>query len=345
MLDLPPEFILTIENTFEEKGRRWLENFPALLKEAARRWDLTDIQPVPNLSYNFVAFAQRLPSPRGRGFGGKCETVVKLGVPNRELTSEIAALRYYNGCGACRLLDADADQGMLLLERLQPGHMLASLTDDERATRIAVQVMQNLWEGSNDSNRFQTTTSRSPRTSAGSGREPAPAGGVEEDVTTKFISLRDWFDGFQRMRQRFAGGKGPLPSGLVESAESLSRDLLSENKDEVLLHGDFHHYNVLESERGWLVIDPKGVIGPRGYELGPLLFNPIDRFLNEGNPQVRTERRIAILSEMLDMEAERIRAWAICHAVLSAWWCVEGNDPGGREYSLRCAEIFNGMRV
>jgi hypothetical protein len=48
--------------------------------------------------------------------------------------------------------------------------------------------------------------------------------------------------------------------------------------------------------------------------VGPLLFNPIDRFLNEGNPQARKEKRID---------------------VLSAW----------REYSLRCAEIFSQVRV
>jgi streptomycin 6-kinase len=178
--------------------------------------------------------------------------------------------------------------------------------------------MQNLWKCSSDFSRSEAT----------------------KVAITSFIRLQDWFDGFQRLRDRFNSGTGPLPKGLVESAESLSRDLLSENKDEVLLHGDFHHYNVLESERGWLAIDPKGVIGPRGYELGPFLINPIDRFLNGGNSRAQTERRIAILSELLGMERERIRAWGICHAVLSAWWSIEGNDPGFGEYSIRCAEIF-----
>jgi streptomycin 6-kinase len=63
-----------------------------------------------------------------------------------------------------------------------------------------------------------------------------------------------------------------------------------------------------EDGKRWLAIDPKGVIGPRGYEVGPFLFNPIDRLLSEGNPRVRTERRIVILSDLLAMERERIRA-------------------------------------
>jgi streptomycin 6-kinase len=293
---------------------------PALLEEACSRWELTDVQPVPNLSYNFVAFA-RLPErsrwsssreaayrdqAQSKGVG---EVVIKLGIPNRELTSEIAALRLYNGRGACRLLDANAEKGMLLLERLQPGRMLAELKDDIRATEIAADVMYQLWQS-------------------------APEDKVE------LIQLKDWFNGFKRLRKRFNGETGPLPKRLVEIAESLSTDLLAENKDETLLHGDFHHFNVLESARGWLAIDPKGVIGPRGYEIGPFLINPNDRFLNGSNPKAQTEKRIAILSEMLDMERERIRSWAICHAVLSAWWSIEDNDPGWGEYSLRCAEVF-----
>jgi streptomycin 6-kinase len=369
MIDLPSEFIQTIKNTFREDGKRWLESFPTLLDEASHRWGLIDVRPVPNLSYNFVAMAQsgasdskRTPALAGGARGRRArpsttgfdklnpplrtEIILKLGVPNRELAGEIAALKIYDGHGTCRLLDADPEKGMLLLERLQPGHMLATMEDDERATRIAAEVMKSLWRSSSDFaehpvrvSRYKTTT-LAPRP----GREPIgarrPAGGAGEFVPTNFIYLKDWFDGFKCLRQRFNGGTGPLPEKMVEIAEALSSDLLSENKDETLLHGDFHHYNVLESERGWLAIDPKGVVGPKGYEVGPLLINPIDRFLNKSNPRVQTEKRIAILSEMLGMERERIRSWGICHAILSAWWSFEDIDPGWGNYSVRCAEIF-----
>ena len=328
MPELPLEFIQTIQNAFEGDGNSWLKSLPALLEEASQRWNLTDIQPVPNLSYNFVTFANQSPSSRTRLPLGEGNFVLKLGFPHEELKSEIAALKLYDGRGACRLLDSDAEKGMLLLERLQPGHMLAMLEDDDRATRIAADVMKSLWRCSNELP-----------------KHPAEGPWMGERVsgfstTTEFIQLKDWFDGFKRLRQRFNGGTGPLPKGLVETAEKLSSDLLSENKDEMLLHGDFHHFNVLESGRGWLAIDPKGVIGPRGYEAGPLLINPNDRFLSGSNPKVQTGRRIAILSEMLDMERERIRSWGFCHAVLSAWWSIEDGDPDGREYSLRCAQIF-----
>jgi len=299
MTDLSPEFIQTIQNTFDADGKAWLTGLPDLIAETSHCWNLTDITPVLKLSYNFVAYANR---------DGK-SLVLKIGIPRDELISEIAALRLYTGRGACRLLDADIEKGTMLLERLQPGRMLSTLKDDEQATHIAAEVMSQLWR-------------------------PAP------ENQFNFIQLKKWFAGFKRLRRRYNGKTGPMPENLVEIAETLSQELLVENKDEALLHGDFHHFNVLESERGWLAIDPKGVIGPKGYEVGPLLINPNDRFLSGSNPQAQTEKRIAILSEMLGMERERIRSWGICHAVLSAWWSIEDNDPGGGEYSLRCAEIF-----
>lgn len=294
---MDPTFVQTIINTFGGDGESWLTALPDLIAEATRRWNLGDIQPVSKLSYNYVAFANR-----------KEESIVlKLGVPGKELTSEIAALQYFDGQGVAQVLDADIEKGMLLLERLQPGNMLSEMEDDEQATRIAADVMRQLWQ-------------------------PAPK---DKD---ELIQLKDWFKGFERLRGRFDGKTGPLPEKFVETVESLSAEFLKENKDETLLHGDFHHFNVLKSARGWLAIDPKGVIGPKGYEVGPLLINPNDRFLNGSDPKAQTERRVAILSERLNMERERIRDWGFCHAVLSTWWSIE--DGSNWEYGIRCAEIF-----
>jgi len=66
----------------------------------------------------------------------------------------------------------------------------------------------------------------------------------------------------------FNGGTGPLNSKLVERAEQSAKDFFAENHMPVLMHGDFHHFNVLSSERGWLVIDPKGVIVPQALRWG-----------------------------------------------------------------------------
>ena len=303
-LNLPSSFITTILNTYRDNDRRWLAELPALIDAASRCWGLTDITPVENLSYNFVAYANR-PSTALRSAQG---AVLKIGVPNPELTREMAALRLFNGDGAARLLEADPERGMCLLERLRPGEMLAALADDDQRTYLAADVMLRLWR-------------------------PAPQ-------ELPFIKLSDWFAGLDGLRQRFCGGTGPFPQRILEMAEALIPELFATSSPPLLIHGDLHHFNILSSGRGWLAIDPKGVIGPPEYEVGPLLINPIPDFLRGSAAVRQAERRIAILSERLGFAPQRIRDWAICHAVLSAWWDIEDNGEGS-EYAIACAEAYS----
>jgi len=342
-LNLPLEFINNIEGVFGEAGRQFLADLPASIEEASQRWGLIDVKPSPTLSYNFVAFARRgwVTQPNGRENLAPAEDVVlKMGVPNRELKSEIAALRLFNGEGACRLIDYDEENYWMLLERLKPGVMLVTLEDDEEATHIAADVMQRIWspiehvtlsEAKSLIHADERLFGRDERSLTPSRR---PFGRVTYD---KFIQLSDWFDGLKKLRTAFNGGTGPLNEKLVERVEQSVKDFFSENHRPVLMHGDFHHFNILSSERGWLVIDPKGVIGPACYEVGPLLLNPWDDLLKMNNPQEVTKRRIDILHEHLGFERERIHEWGLAHAILSAWWSIE--DHGDWHY----AASFAGM--
>jgi streptomycin 6-kinase len=143
----------------------------------------------------------------------------------------------------------------------------------------------------------------------------------------------------KKLRAKFNGGTGPFDKNLVERVEQSVRDFFIENHKPVLMHGDFHHFNILSSERGWLVIDAKGVIGPAGYEVGPFLINPWGDMLNGIRQKRMTERRFDILHEHLGFERERIREWGVAHAVLSAWWDIEDNTGRG-EYALDFAAML-----
>ena len=74
------------------------------------------------------------------------------------------------------------------------------------------------------------------------------------------------------------------------------------------------------------------------------MLNPWDKFTQFPDTVRISERRIAILAECLDFDRQRIRAWAIAHSVLSAWWDLEENGAGG-EYSIACAGIFDQVKV
>jgi streptomycin 6-kinase len=242
--------------------------------------------------------------------------VLKAGVPHKELFSEIAALKVYDGSGAARLLQADAEQGVFLLERLRPGTVLTTLADethDEEATSIAASVMLALWK-------------------------PAPEGST-------FPTIADWAQGMQRLRSRFNGGVGPFPVRLVEEAEGLFTDLLFSMAPPVLLHGDLHHDNILAAEGApWLAIDPKGIIGEPAYEVGALLRNLWPERHRLSNPSRILERRLSILSEELGLDRERLRGWAVAQAVLSAWWSVEDNEDGWQP-TIAIAKMLSGLKA
>jgi len=309
---LPKDFVQTIVEVWGEEGEAWLARLPAAVAECEGRWSLEVEPPFPNLSYNYVAPAT---TRDGR------EVVLKLGVPRAELVTEIEALRLYDGRGMVQLLDADVEQGILLLERLRPGSDLHELGDDEKATEIAAGVMRRFWR-------------------------PLPE-------NHPFPSVHDWAEGMKRLRAEFAGGTGPFPKRLVETAEGLFAELLGSMDELVLLHGDLHHYNVLSAEREplrqaqglhrenrggrlWLAIDPKGIVGEPAYEPGAWLRNPLD-LTSWPDVQQVTARRVDQFAEILQLDRQRIIGWGIAQDVLSAWWDYE--DFGrGWEPGSSCAE-------
>jgi streptomycin 6-kinase len=281
---------------FEDQGVAWLAGLPALLAECERRWGLTIAPAFPNLSYNYVA-----PAVRADGL----EIVIKLGVPNPELSSEAAALRVYDGRGSIRLVDADADAGILLLERVRPGTTLADLTDDDAATAIAADVMRQLWR-------------------------PAPP-------DHPFPTVERWSKSLFELRGRFGGGTGPLPEHLVALAASLATELIGSMAAPVVLHADLHHGNILAAERQpWLAIDPKGVAGEPAYEVGALLRNPMPQILAMPQPRRVLARRVDLLAERLGFDRQRLIGWGVSQAVLSACWSLE---DGGDEWVGLMAEL------
>ncbi len=74
----------------------------------------------------------------------------------------------------------------------------------------------------------------------------------------------------------------------------------------VLVHGDFHHHNVLRSGRGPLAIDPKPMLGEPEYDVPSFLWNPLPYRMR---PEVTEQRLAAFAAAGLD--EERMRRWAV----------------------------------
>jgi streptomycin 6-kinase len=283
-LDFPPPFARRIVDSQGDAGRAWLDALPSVVAGLEQQWDMTIGAPF-ELSFNYVTRAR---------LANGTDAVFKIGPwEDGEIEREMDALRQYDGHGACRLLAVDSPGKAMLLERLRPGTMLleTAVSDDDAATRIGAELMQRLWQ---------------------------PAESLPEPG--RFKPLAEWFTRALALHRATYGGPGPFPAAVLERAEAIAMHLLASAPREVLLHGDFHHYNVLSSDRApWLAIDPKGMLGDPGYEIGPFLLNP------HGPPKAASllVRRLDIFAEALSYDRVRLREWGIAHAVLSAAWSAE----------------------
>ena len=106
---------------------------------------------------------------------------------------------------------------------------------------------------------------------------------------------------------------------LAAQAQQVFKDLLASSPEPVVLHGDLHHGNLLRGHDGWVAIDPHGVTGDPAYDAGPLFFNP----LNRDDCARLVGRRLEVLTAVLGVERDRLRAWGFVRAVLSAAWTLE----------------------
>jgi streptomycin 6-kinase len=138
----------------------------------------------------------------------------------------------------------------------------------------------------------------------------------------ELIPLADWFRELEPAAARYGGI-------LVRCAES-ARSLLSEPRECVVLHGDLHHDNVLDfGARGWLAIDPKGLVGERSFDFANIFTNPD---LSDPSHPVATEpgrfvSRLNVITEFAKLERQRLLRWILAWTGLSAAWFLGDGNP------------------
>jgi streptomycin 6-kinase len=199
----------------------------------------------------------------------------------------------FRGHGVARVLEHEP--GAVLLEELRPGIPLVGLVRanrDVEATEALVGVIDAMVR-----------------------IVPETAG---------IRTAAEYGAGFERHME--AGDFGTVSRELASFARDVYSDLCATQGPTRLLHGDLQHFNVLlDSERGWVAIDAKGVVAELEFELSAALRNP------DGPSHLFTEkeirRRIGQFAGGLALDAKRIGAWAFSSAVLSVIWMLEDHDP------------------
>lgn len=80
----------------------------------------------------------------------------------------------------------------------------------------------------------------------------------EQSPPSSLLTLPLYFESlFRKAEQDRSDG---VDSPFVEAAR-LAQTLIDQQRDIKPLHGDLHHENIMHSDRGWIIIDPAGLIG------------------------------------------------------------------------------------
>ena len=118
----PIDFKLTICNTFGSRGELWLQELPKIISTLKKDWNLSEIEPVQNMTYHYVAKAICPPNQ---------PVVIKIGCDEALSSNEAKFLQEFKSGGMIRLLDFNKQNNALLLEQARPGHPLKSLYPDK----------------------------------------------------------------------------------------------------------------------------------------------------------------------------------------------------------------------
>lgn len=204
---------------------------------------------------------------------------------------------WWGGEGAARVLAHEGDA--LLMERATGDRSLAAMAragEDDEASRILCAAAAGL---------------HAPR----------------DRTPPELVPLAHWF----RALEPAAAAHG----GILARADAVARELLAAPREVVVLHGDLHHDNVLDfGARGWLAIDPKGLVGERGFDFANLFCNPD---LGTAIAPGRLARQADVVAAAAGLERGRLLRWVLAYAGLSAAWSLEDGDQPG--VALAVAEI------
>lgn len=238
------------------------------------------------------------------------DVVIKINLPTQEPNYEAKSLQLFAGNGAIRLLKENTADNVMLLEKAVPGERLSDKTSEEQVSIFAEVVGQLHNQRSGDISIFPT--------------------------------LDLWAKDFASYREKFSLSSGPIPQKLFEKTEAIFTQYPKENRQMILLHGDLHAANILSSERGWLAIDPKGIIGEKEFEVGVFLRNPYGEFPHETNYKKFITNRIAQCAELTGFDKKRITDWAFATAVNAMVWFLKDTEMLRKEY-LADAELLDSI--
>ncbi len=232
--------------------------------------------------------------------------VLKIGLPvdDKEIYSEAACLRHLDGDGTVRLLAEDRDSMALLIERAVPGHDLKQIFEKDPAQSVSVAIAA-----------LKRIVRDPPRDQS------------------ELVDFRYWY-------RRLNDAEGnEFPYSYAAKALKIFESSTADKPK--LIHGDFHHANILSCGRNaFTAIDPKGVIGDVRYDIAVFLKNHYGWLARRKAARDDLESAVIKFADAFAISPEGIRQWGFAQMVLSSYWTFTEGGAFWRK-GLASADIWD----
>lgn len=287
-----------------EAAGAWLDALPDLVAALADEWSLTVGR---SLGGGTEAWVGEVVDTSGRPL------VLKLCLPRptadpwAEARREAMVLDHIGGRGCATLVRSDVERGALLLERLGPTMEEVGLAADDRL-RVLAGLATELWRPV----------------------EPeSPLATALDDGRAKAAALVEFATGLWEELDRPCSAR--VLDHAVAAAESRGRAHRPDGS--VLVHGDVHQWNALQTldGDGWRLVDPDGLVAEPAYDLGVILREDPEELVADlaaGDPR----RRARLLGEVAGVDPVAIEEWATIERVSTGLLATQIElQPVGRE--------------
>jgi len=246
--------------------------------------------------------------------------ILKYDADIAQLKSEYHMLAKLNGHHSCRVYAFNEDKGQLLEERILPGTKLRAEKSLEKRLDAFAEVFEAI--------HIDVVEDAQART------------GEHKLLRRGTPNYLDWLEkAYEYWEKNIEELQGAWKDS-ASQALTIGKELFEKYPDRVLLHGDLHHDNLLLREDGdYVFVDPKGVVGPKIFDLPRFILNELETEYDEDDV-THIKSVITTLCEKLDYPEEDVRKLFYMETVLANIWSMEDGEDVNEEYVQVAEAIF-----
>lgn len=217
--------------------------------------------------------------------------ILKINANSDSLAREFHTLTDMRGTACCQAYAFDSIYGLLLEERILPGTALKQEPDWEKRAAGFAQVFEKIHTLPKDS--------------------------------TNYRSYLNWV---QKACMSVENQENKELSDGMHLAVTIAENMFKKYRERELLHGDLHHENILQKKSGnYVIVDPKGVIGPPVFDIPRYVLNELDQ-CDDSLREVHIDKVIHILSRLLKYSANDIYQLFFMEVMLANAWNFESGE-------------------